>query len=425
MKKKRLHKIIGNKYHLSLNGFLLNKLLYIGIGLIFIIVSFIVFKWNHTVFNTNDYADNCLLGTFGDFVGGVLGTTFSLVSVLLVIKTFKEQQKVSNQNSEQLEVQRFNDLFFELLRLYQSEVNELCGQKDIGKRISSEKEKNKATIEVDEIKYNNKDFFDIEKNDIKLKYRNRKSYEDNRKNAVKYYMLFFITNSTKMGAYFRTLYRIYDLIDDSNINENTKKNYLKIMRAQLTDSELFFIRYNAMTYYGYNFIHYINKYHILKHLPAFELLEFKDWWSALDNVTKMGVNIIYDYINRLIRTKFSENSERMANLSTSTNSKTKYTFQVSITNKHDVNLILKINKSEINKSMEYKALDEYDDKKIQQLLDCFIKEIFLYSNFEKFNTTEDIKTYSSPILSKDNVTYINSGIKNKQGRPLVLCYSQT
>lgn len=404
---------------ISFNGLLLNKWFYISIGGVFIIVSCVIFKWNHTiqVFDSEFSANTNLLGTYGDFIGGVLGTIFTLLSVLLVIKTFKEQQKVSNQNSEQLEIQRFNDLFFELLKLYQSEVNELCGQ---GKSVS--KANNKEPIEVEEIEYSNKDFFDVEKKYIQDNYRNRKSYEGNRENAVNYYMLFFIENSTKMGAYFRTLYRIYDLIDSSSINEKIKKNYLKIMRAQLTESELFFVRYNAMTYYGYNFIYYINKYHILKHLPAFELLEFKDWWSTLDRVERMGINIIYDSINRLIRTQFSAKSARNTHQYFSPANNTKYKFQINITKEHDVNLILEINKSEINRCMEYSALDKYDNKKIQQLLDCFIKEIFLYSNFERFNATEDIETYSSQILSKDGITYINSGIRNKNERPLKLWY---
>ena len=324
---------------ISFNGLLLNKWFYISIGGVFIIVSCVIFKWNHTiqVFDSEFSADTNLLGTYGDFIGGVLGTIFTLLSVLLVIKTFKGQQKVSNQNSEQLEIQRFNDLFFELLKLYQSEVNELCGQ---GKSVS--KANNKETIEVEEIEYSNKDFFDMEKKYIQDNYRNRKSYEGNRENAVNYYMLFFIENSTKMGAYFRTLYRIYDLIDSSSINEKIKKNYLKIMRAQLTESELFFVRYNAMTYYGYNFIYYINKYHILKHLPAFELLEFKDWWSTLDRVERMGINIIYDSINRLIRTQFSVKSARNTHQYFSPANNTKYKFQINITKKHDVNLILEI-----------------------------------------------------------------------------------
>ena len=414
---------------ISFNGLLLNKWFYISIGGVFIIVSCVIFKWNHTiqVFDSEFSADTNLLGTYGDFIGGVLGTIFTLLSVLLVIKTFKEQQKVSNQNSEQLEIQRFNDLFFELLKLYQSEVNELCGQ---GKNVS--KANNKETIEVEEIEYSNKDFFDMEKKYIQDNYRNRKSYEGNRENAVNYYMLFFIENSTKMGAYFRTLYRIYDLIDSSSINEKIKKNYLKIMRAQLTESELFFIRYNAMAFYGHKFIHYINKYHILKHLPAFELLEFKDWWGTLDQIKKMGVNIIYDSINRLIRTQLSQGSgERTYHLFPSnndtkySNNDTKYKLQVIIIDNHNVALQLIINKLGKNNNMEYRAFDTYDSKKIQQLLDCFIKEIFLYSNFERFNATEDIETYSSQILSKDGITYINSGIRNKNESPLKLWYMQS
>ena len=218
----------------------------------------------------------------------------------------------------------------------------------------------------------------------------------------------------------RVLYRIYDLIDNSDLQEASKKNYLKIMRAQLTDSELFFIRYNAMTYYGNNFIRYINKYHILKHLPAFELLEFKDWWSSLDNIERMGINIVYDNINRLIRMELLGKSKNKDRLKSYLNTQSKYTIQINILQEYDVNLIFQINRQETNKCMEYRALDKYDDKRIQQLLDCFIKEIFIYSNFEEYNNLDEIETYSSPIKIIDNITYINSGIKNKFQRKLLL-----
>lgn len=403
-----------------LNGLLLNKWFYITIGFLFITISFFFFKWNHPIeFCDNKYTiDNELFGAYGDFVGGVLGSIFTLVSILLVIKTFKEQQKVSSQNEEELKIQRFNDLFFELLRLYQSEVSELCGQKKYSE-YSTRRTEDEDFMQQ-EIKYNDKDFFDIERKYIQKKYRNRKSYEKNRKDAVSYYMLFYIENSTKIGAYFRTLYRIYDLIDNSDLQEASKKNYLKIMRAQLTDSELFFIRYNAMTYYGNNFIRYINKYHILKHLPAFELLEFKDWWSSLDNIERMGINIVYDNINRLIRMELLGKSKNKDRLKSYLNTQSKYTIQINILQEYDVNLIFQINRQETNKCMEYRALDKYDDKRIQQLLDCFIKEIFIYSNFEEYNNLDEIETYSSPIKIIDNITYINSGIKNKFQRKLLL-----
>lgn len=411
---------LWNKLKSYFNGFLLNKWFYIIIGSVFISISFIFFKWNHPIqiFDNKYTIDNELFGTYGDFVGGVLGSIFTLVSILLVIRTFKEQQKVSSQNEEQLKNQRFNDLFFELLRLYQSEVRELCGQKDFVDYSTRRRKEEKFTQE--EIEYNDKDFFDMEREQIQIKYRNRKSYEANRNAAVSYYMLFYIENSTKMGAYFRTLYRIYDLIDKSDLRETFKKNYLKIMRAQLTDSELFFIRYNAMTYYGGNFINYINKYHILKHLPAFELLEFKDWWGSLDNIERMGINIVYDNINRLIRMEFLGKSNSKDQLKSYLKTKSKYTIQINILQECDVNLILQINRQESNKCMEYRALDKYDNKRIQQLLDCFMKEIFIYSNFEKYNNLDEIETYSSPIKIIDNITYINSGIKNKFQKKLLL-----
>ena len=71
------------------NGLLLNKWFYITIGFLFITISFFFFKWNHPIeFCDNKYTiDNELFGAYGDFVGGVLGSIFTLVSILLVIKT--------------------------------------------------------------------------------------------------------------------------------------------------------------------------------------------------------------------------------------------------------------------------------------------------------------------------------------------------
>ena len=179
--------------------------------------------------NEDYLLDNTLFGTFGDFIGGVLGTIFTIISVLLVIKTFKYQQMVTSSNETQLIVQRFNDLFFELLHLYQNQVNELCGQLDNFDE--------KSDSETTELQYNNKDFFDIEKVILQNNFKHKKSFEDNRNASVIDYMKFYIENRTKIAAYFRTLYRIYDLIDNAKIEETSKKNYLKIIRAQLTESE--------------------------------------------------------------------------------------------------------------------------------------------------------------------------------------------
>ena len=323
------------------------------------------------------------------------------------MKTFIHQRQITKDNEKQLETQRFNDMFFELLRLYQSEVSELCGQ--------FETPTNKNKTESTEVVYNNKDFFDFEKERLQLLFVNEKSYDNNRQNSLILYMSFYIENRTKLGAYYRTLYRIYDLIDNSGIEEKSKKNYLKIMRAQLTESELFFLRYNALSYHGHKFIKYINKYNILKHLPAFELLEFKDWWKTLNQTERMGMNIIFDNLNRYLRKIFENKYSGMS----IKDKNSKYNFSIKVENNYDVQITFYINKTKKNTIIEYSALEKFDPKRIQQLLDCFIKEIFIYSNFQKFNT-KNIQTYSDNIQHIGNETIINSGIRNTKKEELML-----
>lgn len=385
---------------------LLSRNLYIGLSLVFILFSAILFQWGRLIKwgDKNYQLDNTLFGTYGDFVGGVLGTIFTVISVLLVIKTFKYQQEVTKSNERQLVVQRFNDLFFELLHLYQNEVSELCGQ------LNYPEDDSKSEAEIH---YNNKDFFDVEKVIMQNNFRNKGDFEENQRTSVKYYMIFYIENRTKIAAYFRTLYRIYDLIDNADIEEKSKKNYLKIVRSQLTESELFFIRYNAMSYYGRKFIKYINKYHVLKHLPAFELLEFKDWWKDLNKIERTGLNIIFDNLNDILRRSLSDRNCVLRN------DQGKYSFIIKIVKGYEVEIRLVIDSSKENRYMEYTALEKFDNEKIQLLLDCFIKEIFIYSNFSTLNKY-NIETYSNYTIKGDDVVEIMSGIRNTQHNLLKL-----
>lgn len=193
---------------------LMNKTFYIIATLFFILVFGLIFKWQHKIhiFDDKYVVDSNLLGTYGDFIGGVLGTIFALISVLFLIRTFNQQKAVTVKNEEQIENQRFNDLFFELLRLYQSEISELCG--------TVQKEKGNETIIIN---YNNKDFYDYQKELLQRTFNPTTSYEKNIQEAIKLYMLFYIKHRTKVGACFRTLYRICDLIEKTDIKEQTKK----------------------------------------------------------------------------------------------------------------------------------------------------------------------------------------------------------
>ncbi|MDR9754029.1 putative phage abortive infection protein [Pseudomonas sp. SZMC_28357] len=68
---------------------------------------------------SNDVATNYTVsGQFGDFVGGVVGTFFALSGTLLIFLNFREQTKENKRSG-------FESSFFEMIRLYRSNVSEL------------------------------------------------------------------------------------------------------------------------------------------------------------------------------------------------------------------------------------------------------------------------------------------------------------
>ena len=64
---------------------LMNKLFYIIVTLLFVGVFAYIFKWQQILrlFDDEYVVNHELLGTYGDFIGGVLGTIFALISILL------------------------------------------------------------------------------------------------------------------------------------------------------------------------------------------------------------------------------------------------------------------------------------------------------------------------------------------------------
>jgi len=112
--KKLIEYIEGNSIRIAILTLLF------GIAIIFLFS----FKspFNDWSFNTNPD----LFGLFGDFIGGFVGTLFSLVAVLLLYKTLIAQQKSLIKQEKELsnqkltsEIERFEMTFFNLLKTQQ------------------------------------------------------------------------------------------------------------------------------------------------------------------------------------------------------------------------------------------------------------------------------------------------------------------
>ena len=351
-------------------------------------------------------------GIFGDFFGGVIGTFLTFVSVLILAKTFEQQQESTNANIKQQKIQRFNDSFYELLNLYKEQVKGLSFENE-GKC------------------YQGKEFFDICKDIVQKKYNRGKkqAYSSYRQEAKSIYIQFYEENKSKFAPYFRMLYRILEIISENKDLEDAQKDaYSKIIRAQLTESELFFLKYNAMTFYGANFIEYLNRFDILKHLPITDLIEFREYNKKCAEY-KAGINaVFFDIIKTLeyvLENPINCKAQQIE-IQTSRNSK-KYKFYIELKEENEIEIkLLEDEKISKNTKYEFEFIEKLKKEDIVNILMCFANEIFKFANFVKFNSknmtimpNKDGK-YSSGGNKSSSVIVRNSG---KQPRPIQIKYN--
>ncbi len=114
-----------------------------------------------------------------------------------------------------------------------------------------------------------------------IDYENINEYEINEvaydslksRNSVKYYG----GHQYRLGHYFRNLFHTFKLIDTSSfLTDSDKKNYSRIVRAQLSSYELYLLFFNSLSFFGKEWEFssldkmekcIITKYEVLKNIP--------------------------------------------------------------------------------------------------------------------------------------------------------------
>ena len=77
-------------------------------------------------------------------------------------------------------------------------------------------------------------------------------------------------NHNYLSVYFRNMYNVIKLIDNSELIDIEEKNeYVKILRSQLSNAELYILFFNLISRFGKKWIDndYINKYQLIQNLP--------------------------------------------------------------------------------------------------------------------------------------------------------------
>jgi hypothetical protein len=308
----------------------------IGIILFIFVSSVWLASWwyidSHVVGDGKKISDLEGRGLFGDKFGSINALFSGLAFAGIIFTIFlqkrelalqreelEETRKEFIQQNETLKKQRFENTFFQLLRLHNDIVDKLKitaidamtytdreffigAIKELKYRSDYGYYKYSALIKLDapeisRFKANREiahDFFQkLEKEELTNLQSLSNQDIDNfisepivnkEQNIKKEYEMFFHRVQYNLGHYFRNLYHIYKYVHVTKLIEsNEKQFYCNIVRAQLSSDELVLIFYNSLTPVNYfserpnlgypNFKYLIDKYDILQNMNSRLLLD--------------------------------------------------------------------------------------------------------------------------------------------------------
>lgn len=338
------------------------------------IICFVVallFFMNQVLGLFDGFVKTEVIGQYGDFVGGVIGT---ILSVVLLSDTFKSQIKESKNNAQVFESQQLNELVFHLLDQYNSVVASFIIAKDdvhgIRTILNGKEGLHYALVKMQE------EFA-------------RLDMTHSRKVALGLFQSFYDSHEDFAPIYFRTIYRIFDVIDKAKVNDDVKVKYAKLIRCQFTETELVMLRYNAMWPVGKNMRALINEFNLLKHIRPLELLEYLEWRNRLTESSRRKVNILLYMVQKQVHNLFlSDDTTRAI-----TSFRTKYNINVS---KLENGTVCKFDFTRNTRiQINYDLFTSFDSVTIEDIRSLFVawfKEMFVYSNYAMFNYRVEINS---------------------------------
>lgn len=193
------------------------------IGIILVYGLFLIF----ITFPISEYSIE-KAGQFGDSFG-ILNSLFSgFAFIALIITIYLQQKEIINMKKE-LEKQNFESIFFLIL-------NKFNDKQDKELNLFDEKFENRYQ-KFEKMRYKLYEYFE---------YYNKDNQGKTIKSIEAYWGL-FNESHLNLKAYFENLFFIIDFIDNSNLNNEAKKIYYKILKNDLTYNELIIMFYHILS----------------------------------------------------------------------------------------------------------------------------------------------------------------------------------
>lgn len=383
--------------------------------------------------------DNAVWGNLGDFIGGLFGPMLTTITVLFMWWTITEQQvltkktnrlqsKIQKRQEDMAEIQRFNDLFFSLLDLYHTKVKDL--------KITIPSTYDIVTANPEFIfsqgtyggqTFSGKEFFSAQMEKLWADFSPKGSFVRSRRFATNDFTRIYSCFGVQLSVYFRTVYRIFRLIDESGIPDTEKKKYVKIMRTQLTRGEIFFIHYNARTEIGAPSRSPIVRYRITKHLQVFDFLEFKEIsdkftgdnqvrWEKREGLN-LTLHLISEKMKQILKGKQILDTENRYWFKQST----RYEFYIRLISGYELELGFLDYENRHNLVPELKGLSDLNDDNRKWLLETYLRLIFIESSFGIINP-EQYMDIQSELTLETGFKKITAKISNTNGNLLRITY---
>lgn len=339
--------------------------------------------------------DNGLFGTYGDFIGGVVGTIVAFYSAFLLVKTLQSQENVNQsviETNNQISIASGKELYNTLLEVFNNKFERFmtCYQNAIDNYV----------LEINnEVLTGRKAFEKIASEFICNDFTNNNDYLRRTQSAISEYMDFYSNNRLYLSVHFRMLYLLTSLVSTSGLETNDKVLYAKLIRGQLSESEMTMLRYNCHSEYGVKMQKYCNEFNLIKHLPVMQLLEFKMHYNLLksnvgENVKELvvGLDTMFITLRKYAKMVLDKDSQRNITY----NGGKRYSIVMSVTeDRKKFTLELKIDSGAERRgsgrlSSAEKALDCYDSSQLEQLFRDYLSDLFYASNFYLYNGKENV-----------------------------------
>jgi hypothetical protein len=232
----------------------INPLL-VGLSIFFAVVGLVaVFYF---IFSTpfNDWSwqpNSSLFSDYGSFIGGFAGSLFSLAGFVLLYLTLRAQQEDMNIQKRSAERDRFENRFFELLKIHKDNSNVIIqsifesedgigfGEEAARRQWETTK---KRGFEYLVKRINN--HYEERRKSREVKEETKESKHDT------FLWVYNCEWRDSFGHYFRHLFLLVKFVVKRNdLSYEEKRDYLRIVRASLSTYEQVFLYYNWLADIG-------------------------------------------------------------------------------------------------------------------------------------------------------------------------------